>query len=244
MDQKMVSPQRIAKKILLGTVLGDGFVGNGSKLPKAVLILTQGARQFEYLLWKMKALVPLVKDYYVKIRTSSGGKPIVQAVTTHQRLLYHTWKDMYNNIDGKIKKVVKLNVLRRLTPLSLACWHMDDGSLYVSNGLIKGLRLATYGFSYDEQHIIKQYFAEIGITVNVASYKPDQNGKQYHYIGMKKKETEKFINMIQPHVHKTMQYKIDPSKHCAEHEYTREDIVRTLQKCKEFVRNNESILVY
>ena len=39
---------------------------------------------------------------------------------------------------------------------------------------------------------------------------------------------------------RTMQYKIDPFHHCAEHEYSHDDIVRTLQQCKDLVRNYQA----
>jgi len=232
----ITSPIRIAKKVLLGTVLGDGFIGGRGNTEKGKLILTQGCRQFEYLLWKMQILAPLVGDYYVKIRPSSAGRPIVQAVTRKLHPLYHFHRDFYSFENGTWKKKIRLNVLRRLSPLSLACWFQDDGSLYASRDRrLKGLRIATYGFSYDENVIIQQYFKE--------AWKLDTNvvhrGK-YCYVGMHKDDTEKFIELIRPFIHPTMQYKIDTLHHCADHEFTHEEIVRTLQQCKELIRNYQS----
>ncbi len=229
----ITSPIRLAKKVLLGTVLGDGFIGGRGTTGKGKLILTQGARQFEYLLWKMQLLAPLVGDFYVKISMSSGGRPIVHAVSKKIRPLYHFHRDFYSFENETWKKKIRLNVLRRLSPLSLACWYMDDGSLYASRDRrLKGLRLATYCFSYDEHRLIQQYFKEAWkLDVNITS-----RGK-YCYIGMHKEETERFIELIRPFVHPTMQFKINTLHHCAEHEFTHEEIVRTLQQCKELIRN-------
>lgn len=234
---KIISPVRFAKKLILGAVLGDAFLGDRNNSGKAKLILTQGARQFDYMLWKMQALQPLVGDFYVKIRTSSAGRPIVQAVSKKVRDLYHVHKDLYVLDGDRYKKVIRFNVLRRLTPLSLACWFQDDGSLYSGGDRrLKGLRLATYCFSKEEHSVMQQYFLEAWkLHVNVVD-----RGRSYCYIGMNKENTEKFIELIRPFVHPTMRYKIDTMHHCAEHEYTHEEIVRSLQQCKDLVRNYQT----
>lgn len=233
----ITSPIRLAKKVILGTVLGDGFIGGRGNTGKGKIILTQGARQFDYLLWKMQLIAPLVGDFYVKMRTSSGGRPIVQAVSRKIRPLYHFHRDFYSFENGTWVKKIRLNVLRRLSPLSLACWFMDDGSLYSGGDRrLKGARLATYCFSLEEHKTIQQYFDECWkIDVNVVD-----RGRRYCYIGMNKVNTEKLIELVYPFIHPTMCYKIDTLHHCAEHEYTHEEIVRTLQQCKDLIRNYQA----
>ena len=70
------------------------------------------------------------------------------------------YKDLFYNSDNK--KIVPLNIENLLTPLALAYWIMDDGSLQN-----KGLHLNTYGFTNQdvlrlkttlEKYIWKKFF--------------------------------------------------------------------------------------
>ncbi|NRH21523.1 hypothetical protein HOO68_05790 [Candidatus Gracilibacteria bacterium] len=233
----VTSPIRLAKKAVLGTVLGDSYVGNrGGCRQKARIVLTQGAQQFQYLLWKMQLLYPFVGSYNIILGTSTSGRTIVHAQSLGIHELYHVHKDLYAWKDNRWKKTVRLNVLRRLSPLSLAWWYQDDGHLDTKNGQIHKVSLATCGFPYAEQKLIQQYFAEAW-KIQVEVY--DHAGR-YYCINMDKENGEKFIALIAPFIHPIMRYKVDPSHKSAEREVTREEIVRTLQQCKDLVRNYQA----
>lgn len=236
------SPVRIAKKALLGTILGDSNLFTWDSTKNARLTLVQGARQIDYLLWKMSILYPLVGDFHVKFLPSKKlGNIVIHAVTGLKKNLKHEYNDFYipNGELGKTKKIVRLNVLRRLTPLSLAIWYMDDGCLLYDGNRIKGLRLGTYGFSKNENELICQYLKE---TWNIESVVDTrfQNLDIYYYIRLRKDATMKFLELVKDFMHPILDYKVTPRRISAEHVPTREEIVCSLQKCGELVRNNQS----
>lgn len=243
----ITSPKRIAKKVLLGTVLGDSSLSVHSTLmnapTKSMLTLIHGEDQFEYLLWKMHLLYPLVGDFHIKKSIHKvTGKMIIHAVTTYQRYLWHIWNDCYkfeesNNQKGyRYTKVVRMNVLRRLSPISFAMWYQDDGSLYVSKGRFKGIRLATYGFSLDENILIHNHLLD-GWGIDSAV---DIRSDGYPQIRLRKHDSERFLEMISPFVHSSMTYKTIPFFQSARHVKTHDEIVCSLQQCGELIRNNQS----
>lgn len=244
----VTSPIRIAKKVLLGTVLGDASLSVHSTLvntpTKSMLTLIQGEDQFEYLLWKMHLLYPLVGNFHIKkFIHKVTGKMIIHAVTTYQRYLWHIWNDYYEfseveTFKGfRYNKIVSMNVLRRLSPISFAMWYQDDGSLYASEGRFKGIRLATYGFTIEENESIQKHLREAWGIDSVIDIRSSEG---YPYIRLRKQDGEKFLEMISPFVHSSMRYKTIPFSQSARHVYTHDEIVCSLQQCGELIRNNQS----
>lgn len=240
------SPIRIAKKALLGTVLGDANLAihpesSSANSDNAKLTLIQGARQLDYLLWKMQLLYPLVGDFNVKLLPSTSGNIVLHAVTKYKKCLKHAFKDFYipGNELRHYKKIARLNVLRRLTPLSLAIWYMDDGCLYYDGSRIKGLRLGTYGFSKNENESICTYLKECWNIDSLVDVRLQQSNI-YYCIRLRVDETKKFLDIVRDFIHPTFDYKLIPRHISAEHVPTREEIVCSLQKCGELVRNNQS----
>jgi hypothetical protein len=246
----VTSPIRIAKKALLGTLFGDSSLtihrGLANDTTKSMLTLVHGQDQFEYLLWKMHLLYPLVGSFHIKMLPSRAkGKVIVHATTTYQHYLYHIFKDYYNKVQAedvyslpcvKFNKVVRMNVLRRLSPLSLALWYQDDGSIYNTGNRFKGIRLATYDFSISENELIQNYFQECwGIKSEL-----DIRNDGYPYIRLNKDASEKFLEIIDSFVHPSMRYKTMSFSQSARHVTTHDEIVCSLQQCGELVRDNQS----
>ncbi len=242
---KYVSPKCLAKQILLGTMLGDCSiqpVGNS----KARVHMGHSDMQFEYLLWKMWMLQPLVGSFTLhrKYGGSYSKTSTFYARTLSNKFLRNTYEDFYKQVDGKNIKKIRLNVLRRLTPLSLAVWHMDDGCLV--NHIRKSdkvkesyyIRLCTHGFMYSEQEIICKYFKEMwDLDFHIL---PQGNT---FFITTNKESQVKFINIIKPYIHESMAYKIDASIHRMEHPKKDDDILRTLQGCRELIRNDQPAIV-
>lgn len=241
----VTSPVSIAKKVLLGTVYGDSSVsvhrGLINPTTKAMLTLTQGEDQFEYLLWKMHLLQPLVGNFHIKVNYSSSGKMVLHAVTKYDRYLWHIFNDYYvqipTNTYPKNKKIIRMNVLRRMTPISFAMWYQDDGSLYTNGSRFKGVRLATYGFSYEENELIQNHLREwwkIDSVIDVRSW------DGYPFIRFNKQDGEKFLEMVSPFMHPSMQYKTMQFSQSARHVIAHDEIVCSLQQCGELIRNNQS----
>jgi len=118
------------KFILYGAILGDGFLQKtGSK--NARLRLEQGAKQKEYLFWKVGMLSLLFQGKPRKVER-------IHLITKNQ---YSYWRhqSQANPFLGKLrnvfypqgKKIIPQNIEKCLNPASLAVWYMDDGYYYL-----------------------------------------------------------------------------------------------------------------
>mgnify|MGYP001567015731 CR=1 FL=1 len=122
-----ISLTRNQKAILVGTLLGDGYLQKtGEK--NARLRLEHGGKQKDYLLWKVRAFPRLFQ------------RKAVQLHRVHPKTLatYEYWRGQSSSspVLGKWralfypsgKKRIPENLAEILTePLALAVWYMDDG---------------------------------------------------------------------------------------------------------------------
>jgi hypothetical protein len=120
---------RNQEAILVGSVLGDAFLQKtGAR--NARLRFEHGAKQKEYLFWKVKALTRLFQ-----------GKPThLSRVHPKTKAIYEYWRAQSNATSelgkwramfySKGKKQIPADIAKFLKePLSLAVWYMDDGYL-------------------------------------------------------------------------------------------------------------------
>lgn len=125
----MICLSRIQKQIIYGTVLGDGYLQRtGAK--NARLRLEHGAKQKEYLFWKVKML----KQFF-------QGKPkYIERVHPQTKKKYRYWRYQSQTTPylGKLRKIfypqgkkkIPKDLNKYLSPRTLAVWYMDDGYFY------------------------------------------------------------------------------------------------------------------
>mgnify|MGYP001560511944 FL=1 len=122
-----ISLTRNQKAILVGTLLGDGYLQKtGEK--NARLRLEHGGKQKDYLLWKVRAFPrlfqgkavhlsrvhPKTQETYEYWRAQSSSSPVLGK-----------WRALFYPSG---KKRIPENLAEILTePLALAVWYMDDG---------------------------------------------------------------------------------------------------------------------
>ena len=122
-----ISLTRNQKAILVGTLLGDGYLQKtGEK--NARLRLEHGGKQKDYLIWKMHAFPRLFQAKPVHL---SRVHPKTLATYEYWRAqssaspVLGKWRTLFYP-DGK--KQIPKNLAEILTePLALAVWYMDDG---------------------------------------------------------------------------------------------------------------------
>jgi hypothetical protein len=111
---------------VIGMVLGDsslsGYEGRNART--GILRTRHAVRQKDYLLWKRDILSEKVADVRVRF-VGNNGFGAFETTTGAVSKLFFLWRTLYKN--GR--KSLTEAVLNRLTPLGLAIWYMDDGSL-------------------------------------------------------------------------------------------------------------------
>lgn len=103
--------------------------------------------------------------------------------------------------DKKRKKCIPKNIGKFLTPVVLAYWYMDDGSL--KSRQFKGVILNTHCFSYKEivllvETLRKKYQLE-------AKPQKQEDGFQ---ICISEYSYDTFMSLVSPYIHRAMLYKL------------------------------------
>lgn len=113
-------------------------------------------------------------------------------------------KLFYPSLPAGKHKIVPLNIKELLTPIALAYWIMDDGSLQN-----KGLHLSVYGYTYNEVLLLKSTIEDMFLPHNTIKCSIHNHKKGYRlYIW--EGSMNIVINHVVQYMHKDMLYKVIP----------------------------------
>lgn len=203
----------IDKAILIGLLLGDGYINDKGRIE-----IEHRIQQKEYCIFKAKLLHSVcggkninVHEYERIHSTKKDGKKWkLKTFTTvsfkRQSQHFIPFRTLlYKNK----RKTITQEALNLLSPLSIALWWMDDGHLVQRNGNpdLYELMLYTY-FSKEENELIQKYFLEkYNMKWNVV---PTNKENQY-ILRCRQTEGRKFLDIIREIVRTkvpSMQYKV------------------------------------
>lgn len=182
----------IQQQVLLGSLLGDGSL-SATSTESARYTESHSDAQEAYLKWKVDILGPLVAKVYRTEKRDKAGKVFHGwGFVTKSCPLLKPWYDLFYP-EPLRRRVFPADLASRMTPLALAVWYMDDGSL-LSNG---SPRIA---FGLDAKSLSRalQALKKLGLTPKVYGTLGSQS---IHF------STVAFAEMVVPHLHPSMQYK-------------------------------------
>ena len=178
------------KSIIIGTLLGDGYLRIVPGRKNAFLEVNHSISEKEYVDWKYLKLRTLVKSF-PKRRRGKKGRAAYRFFTRQHPELTELYKEFYQ--DGK-KIVPEL----RLNSLILAVWFMDDGS---KSGGSYYLNTQRFDFS-SQKRLVKILESQFKIESSL------NRDKKYYRIRIKGKSAGRFRKLIEKHVIPTMKYKL------------------------------------
>jgi recombination protein RecA len=190
-------------EVILGGLMGDSALSPNQPGNSARLRWGHGARQVEYGEWKAS----LFANLNISRLTNDKGAAFWDMMPLAE--LTETREAMY--VAGK--KVLSWEYLKRLTPLSLAIWYMDDGTFTLRS---KGLQERTRGGS-GRSEICVEALEETSRT-RLAEHLADTWKIRAKLISRAGKavlvfptaETAKLHALVAPFVHPSMDYKLLP----------------------------------
>ena len=177
--------------------MGDFCLWRGNTARNAFLIANHSYKQAAYVQYKYSILKDLVRSPPRIIKNGGWGTWNVRFHTlSHPRLT-----EIYEFTYPSGKKTITLDWLEKITsPLALAIWFMDDGSISKSSTAI-----ATHSFSPTGCHLLKQWLSsKWGMQVTVTE---DKRGTG-SYLRLVVSEREKLFALIRPHIIPSMAYKV------------------------------------
>lgn len=186
------------EQVMAGLLLGDGSLVKKYKGGGTYFKFAQGAINSDYLYYVFDLFN---KQGVVNMVAPSEGKSTVGG-KVHKWYQFSTrsireWNELHSAWYVEGKKVVPSDIADLLTPVSLAHWHMDDG------GWTKGgIHLNTNSFTKaDVQRLVDILKSKFNLTCSVQS-----RNRLYIWSG----SAPLFCDIIRPHIHPSMVYKITP----------------------------------
>ena len=199
-DSKYVPLSDQTRAIILGMILGDGSLKIQNKYSNANLQIRHSETQKEYLLWKAEMLKEIAGDRSVNVQKADGYSKNKKWRFWSKRLPSLT--EIHRVTHSRNKVRIRRAWLNQMTPLSLAVWWCDDGSL-ISYGGRKGV-FCTDGFDEASVKILARY---LGIVWNIRTVvapvgrKRDGTQEQYWRLWIRsQEELKKFLRIILPYI--------------------------------------------
>ena len=187
------------EQIIVGLLLGDGYL-EFDKFKASRLQIKQAESKKEYVFWLYSLFAEFVKT------------PPKQRLDTNQwyfstRSLreFEPWRKCFY-MNGR--KIIPKNISDLLTsPIALAVWFMDDGTLDYRLHSHYSFTLSTDAFNIAEVELLQDTLLKnFGIESSIQT--PSSRGKKYTKLYVGKNGREKFLQIIQPYILKCFAYKM------------------------------------
>ena len=179
------------KSIIIGSVLGDGYLRIVPGRNNAFLEVNHSINERDYVDWKYQKLKEIVKSP-PKLRRGKGRRIAYRFFTRQHPGLTKLYQKFYRN--GK-KIVPKL----KLNPLTIAVWFMDDGSKSY-----KTYYLNTQRFDYlSQKGLIKTLKDQYGIDSSL------NRDKGYYRIRIRQNSAGRFKRLNDIYIIPEMKYKLE-----------------------------------
>lgn len=198
------------RAILFGLLLGDGSLKIHQGYKNAKLSFRHSVTQEEYFMWKrekLKAELSTGKDMWYQEKTNSKefGKQKWRYQSGAKPGLTYLYELTHK---GSSELVIRRTWLNQMTPLSLAVWWCDDGSLVgnASQGVF-----CTDGFKEEDVKVLDKYMKKVwGITTEARSQGLNRadGGERFRLWIKTHEDLKKFLRIIMPEIPTTMLKKV------------------------------------
>lgn len=190
MDNTVGSLTQLQKSLIIGTLLGDGYLRIVKGRKDAFLEVNHSVSAKSYVDWKYEIL----KDITIsapKMRKGNGSR-IAYRFYTRQHLEISKFYDLFY-VNGK-KRVPDIE----LDPMVLAVWFMDDGSKCRDSDVY----LNTQQFSIADQEKLRVMLNKLGLKATL------NKDKIYYRLRFLKESIEELNRITSDYVIPSMRYKL------------------------------------
>lgn len=186
------------KDLILGSLLGDGSIKIHPKYKNARFSFRHSIKQKDYFFWKIERLKEISSARcWWKQKSGFGDSEVLR----YQSIALSALSELYRLTHPKGRLKIRRTWLNQLTPLSLAVWWLDDGSI-IANGR-KGV-ICTDAFSEEENKLLKRYLSKVwNVESSLGKVIRNYNGEVRTYWRLWLRSTEelkKFLRIILPFV--------------------------------------------
>ena len=191
MDNTVGSLTQLQKSVIIGSILGDGYVRIVPGRNDAFLEINHSLKAKTYVDWKYSVLKDICQS------------PPKDRVIDEQRTAYRFFTRQHVEFTKLLKlfyshgkKIIPADI--KLDPVMLAVWFMDDGSKSRKHDVY----LNTQQFSLNDQKIILTKLRALGIKARL------NKDKKYYRVRFLKESITRLNRIIQPYIIPAMRYKL------------------------------------
>lgn len=187
----MGSLTQFQKSLIVGTILGDGYLRIIPGRSNASLEVNHSFSQKDYVDWM-----------YGKLQNLCGSSP-KQRKGNEKRIAYRFYTkqhpeltEIYNIFYKNGKKIIPDNF--KLDAVALSVWFMDDGSRCSDSDFY----LNTQQFSQTDQHKLLEYLNKLGLNAKL------NKDKNYYRIRFLSSSINTLKELVKENIIPSMYYKI------------------------------------
>jgi recombination protein RecA len=192
-------------QVILGSLMGDGALSSSQSGLAGRFRWGHGVKQTEYADWKASLFANIGTS-----RTTNAKDAVFHDMKPLPEL-----KDLREAVYIEGKKVLSDDYLKRLTPMALAVWYMDDGSFTLR---AKGLQERTRDGSGRSEICLEamepttrqRLVDHLADTWDIHGRLSARGKRQVAVLSFPKDETAKLHALIAPFIHPSMEYKLLP----------------------------------
>jgi len=186
------------EQVVAGSLLGDGWLESQSDSGTA-MYRVKYSNSYDYIKW----IRELIKDL---------NPSEIKSIKSHNQHYIYTEArkdigELYQKFYPKKIKIIPSDIGRLLTPLALAIWYQDDGTLDNRPRNHLNAMFATHCFTYEECKLLTEVLWE-NFQINASVCKSRMRGKVYYRLYIWSESMDRFIEVVRPFIHKTFEYKI------------------------------------
>lgn len=195
------------KGAVIGMILGDGCIPTLREGRKTQhLQLAHRLADKEYAEYKTSLLGYLNETKM--INSSNTVKGITYPCVVVRTLSHPFYNKLSDHMYYDGRKTVTEHVMKCLTPLGLALWYMDDGTLAGEMGW-RNPFICSHNFNRAENELMcRMVHKKFGITFR--TIKKNVKEKTYYWMRLRRKDRDRFFDIIREFVPDCMKRKIDP----------------------------------
>lgn len=187
------SCSEVQRQMMLGSLLGDGYINDKRYR------CSHSIKQSSLIELKTNILSSLVSSSYQAV--GGYGTQMIGIQTGRSPAT----NDLYDLCTVGGKKEVTHRWLSQLTPIGLAFWYMDDGSISLSKQQKGYATFHTEGYTREEVETISAFlYRWFGLHNSIIEY------RGYYRIALTTKSTDLLFSMIFPYIIPDLQYKLYP----------------------------------
>jgi len=185
------------RAIILGSLLGDGSLKIHYSYKNARFSFRHSIKQKNYFYWKANQLKEISSDKNIWRQTKNGRDGWGTIKFRYQSAALPALTEFYRLTHPHGRFQIRRKWLNLLTPLSLAIWWQDDGSI-IANGR-KGV-LCTDGFSEKEVKLLRKYLKKVWRIQTAAASKSKKEPNRLRLWFRSSEQLQSFLRIILPHL--------------------------------------------